>query len=121
MVLYEYYSGMKSTMEVSYVSSQMIIGGKFNVNTGNLATTVASNIAAFLPICGAQLSGAITSIGNFINGADITKQANNIAKLHIGQIEFNGLSQDATLRFIMKNKETLLKINPVENILPAWA
>lgn len=67
--LNQFYRGMKSTLTTSYQQADNVWGGQVTINTNNLATTVASNLAGFLPIIGSQLSSAINFVGNFISGA----------------------------------------------------
>lgn len=57
---------MLGTLESSYINAAVVQQGTVQLNTSNLAASVASNLAGFLPVIGSQLSSAINFASNFI-------------------------------------------------------
>lgn len=74
---------MLSKLCIHYQSAINILSGMFPINTGNLATTVAANLAAFLPVIGSQLSSAINFTSNWITNKQINIQAKYIKSLAV--------------------------------------
>jgi hypothetical protein len=72
---------MRSTLVSSYLSSIIVKDGKVALNTGNMAASIASNLASFLPVIGSQLSTVINFTSTFITTNQITNQASFICKL----------------------------------------
>lgn len=78
------------------------------MNTDNLAVSVASKIATFLPFFGELISTAIENISNYVTEAQLMRMSKNICNIHISALKFDDFAQEAVVE-ITKNQASFLK------------
>lgn len=81
---------------------------RFTFNTDNLAVSVASKIASFLPFFGELASTAIENIGNYITEAQLVRMSNNVFNLNICGLKFDDFAHEVGVE-ITKSRDSFLK------------
>jgi len=104
--LYGYYDGFMSTFRLAYDTALAVASGHVVLDTDpDKILKLGSMLISFIPFIGKAVSDTFNSICEFLKGAQMIKNANNVWKFAPSHSNFDTIVQDALIEIITKKKD----------------
>lgn len=109
MQLFGYYDGFIFTLSQAYTTAQVVSSGQVVIDSSpNAIVSLGIKAASYVPFIGDMISDPLTQIAEFLKGAQMIKEANNVCTIAANQSGFDEIFQDAILEVISLKKEEIL-------------
>jgi hypothetical protein len=109
MQLFGYYDGFIFTLSQAYTTAQVVSSGQVVIDSSpNAVVSLGIKAASYIPFIGDMISDPLTMVAEFLKGAQMIREANNVCTIAANQSGFDEIFQDAILEVISLKKEEIL-------------
>ena len=109
MQLFGYYDGFIFTLSQAYTTAQVVSSGQVVIDSSpNAVISLGIKAASYIPFIGEMISDPLNTIAEFLRGAQMIREANNVCTIAANQSGFDEIFQDAILEVISHKKDEIM-------------
>jgi len=109
MQLFGYYDGFIFTLSQAYTTAQVVSSGQVVIDSSpNAIVSLGIKASSYVPFIGNMISDPLNQIAEFLKGAQMIREANNVCTIAANQSGFDEIFQDSILEVISLKKEEIM-------------
>jgi len=121
MQLFGYYDGFIFTLSQAYTTAQVVSSGQVTIDSSpNALVSMGIKAVSYVPFIGDMISDPLSQITEFIKGAQMIRDANNVCTIATNQTGFDEIFQDAILEVISLKKDEIMSYKEDQPSTKSW-